>query len=249
MAKTITDTLIELLQNLIDKLTYEKLPISTVLEIPKDNLASWHAAMEFLRYNGVIEYDVTDTHGKSYNLSLSPIDEQYNLQYIYTDINAEKLKDICKEYQIRHTESSVRRMQKMINALSQKTAGSVIIDVGPRVPDKVYDVELHFEKGFLMLKSDYCYLKIPQIGRPAEVLSIVAIKGCLDISFSKNAIETKLGKKISDSLPTIFKDNILRHELSNFADIKPKEITIYSKGQLRESELKQIQDKVENYYG
>lgn len=249
MAKTITDTLIELLQNLIDKLTYEKLPINTALEIPKDNLASWHAAMEFLKHSGVVEYYVTDMHEKSYSLSLSPIDEQYDLQYIYTDINVEKLRDICKEYQVRHTESSVRKMQKMINALNQNTAGSIIIDVGPRIPDKVYDVNLHFEEGCLVLKSDYCCLKIPQTGRPAEILSVVAVKGCLNISFGKNAIETKLGKKISDSLPTIFKDNILRHELSNFADIKPKEITVYSKGQLRESELRQIKDKVENYYG
>lgn len=249
MAETITNTLIKLLQNLIDRLTYEKLPINELLEVPKDNLASWHAAMEFLRRSGVIEYRVTDMHGRPYNLSLLPIDEQYDLKYVYTNIDTEKLKNICREYQVRCTEPSARKIQRMINTLSRKTARSVIIDVGPRIPDRAYEVDLHFEKDCLVLKSDYCYLKIPQIGRPAEVLSIVATKGCLNISFGKNAIETKLGKKISDSLPTIFKDNILRHELSNFADIKPKEITIYSKGQLRESELTHIIDKVENYYG
>lgn len=234
---------------MIDKLTYEKLPINTVLEIPKDNLASWCAAMEFLRHSGVVEYYVTDMHGKPYSLSLSPMDEQYDLKCVYTSIDIEKLKGICKEYGIRHTESSARKMQRLANALGRKTPGDIIIDIGPRIPDKVYDVDLCFEKGELILKSDFCRLKIPQTGRPAEILSIVAIKGCLNITFGKNAIETKLSKRVSDSLPTIFKDNILRHELASFADIKPQEITVYSKGQLRESELKQIQNKIENYYG
>ncbi len=249
MAKTITDTLIELLQNLIDKLTYGKLPINIPIEIPKDNLASWYAVMEFLRRSKVAEYYIVDMHGKPYSLSLSPIDEQYNLKYVYTDINVEKLEDICKEYQVRHTESSAHRMQRMMNTLNRKTTGNILINIGPRIPDIIYDVNLHFEKGSLILNSDFCRLKIPQTGRPADVLNIVAAKGCLDIPFGKNAIETKLSKRISDSLPTVFKDNILRHELAIFADIKPQEITVYSKGQLRESELRQIQNKIENYYG
>lgn len=249
MAKTITDTLINLLQDLIDKLTYGKLPINEEIEVPNDNLASWYAAMEFLQRSGIIEYHITDIHGQPYNLSLSPIDEQYDLKYIYTSIDIGKLKDICKEYHICYTESSTRKIQRMVNALNRKTTGGVVIDMGPRTPDTVYDVNLYFEKDSLILNSDFCHLKIPQTGRPAEILNIVAVKGCLNIAFGKNAIETKLGKRLSDSLPTIFKDNILRHELSGFADIKPKEITVYSKGQLRESELKRIQNKIENYYG
>lgn len=248
MAKTIIETLIDTLQDLIDnRLNQNGLLINETIDIPKDNLASWHAAMEFLRRNGIVEYRVVDINEKLYDLSLSPIDEQYDLRCIFTKVDIDRLNEICREYRISRTKPARLAIQRWLENTNK--SGTTIIDVGSRLPDKVYDVDLHFEKGSLILNSDFCRLKIPQTGRPADVLNIVAVKGCLNISFGKNAIETKLSKRISDSLPTIFKDNILRHELSNFADIKPKEITVYSKGQLRESELRQIQNKIENYYG
>lgn len=248
MAKTITETLIDTLQDLIDnKLNQNGLLINETADIPKDNLASWHATMEFLQRNGIVEYRVVDMNEKPYSLSLSPIDEQYNLRCIFTKVDIDRLNEICREYRISRTKPARPTIQRWLKNANRP--GTTIIDVGPRASDFVYDVKLHFENNHLVLKSKFYHIKIPQTGRPAEILSIVAIKGCLNITFGKNAIETKLSKRISDSLPTIFKDNILRHELASFADIKPQEITVYSKGQLRESELKQIQNKIENYYG
>lgn len=244
MAQTITDTLIETLQVLLEGVTCGTLKLGDKLNVPKDNLASWYAAMEFLRKNGVLQYDVTDNNGKPYIVSLSPIDEQYDLVYMYSNIDIENLKELCASYNIHPTNRTKRRMQQWLHTPISQQDTQLLIEVSPHPPDKLYDVELYFEGNSLFVISELGRWEITQSGRPAEILGVVATKACLNVPFSKEAISIQLhGKLISDPLSTIFRDNILRHELAAFADIKPDNMTVYSNSQLRESELKKVQEK------
>lgn len=244
MTRTIRNTLIETLQDLLDKVTYGILKPGDKFNVPKDNLASWYAVMEFLKKNGVLQYGVTDKNGKPYTVSLSPIDEQYDLVYTCSDVDIEKLKELCASYSIRPVSQAEQRMRQWLNMPTSQQSAQTIIKVGPQLPDKLYDVELYFEDSSLFVISELGRWEIAQSGRPAEILGIVATKTCLNIPFNKEAISMQLGgKSISDPLTTIFRSNVLCHELVAFADIKSNNITVYSNGQLRESELKKIQEK------
>lgn len=219
----------------------------TWYRVSGDNLANWYAAMNFLKTFGVLDFEVVDNHNNTYTIRLIPADEYAELKYRYTVVNETKLKELCLKYNISIPTKSTSATGTVGIFESNPTLEIAMLRAFDETSPYIQkDAELIYKpkQGRLdLIVDDEIYQISLRGGQVTDIISVSASSDYIDTYVSKGLIEQEIGHTMSDPLTTIMKDSIFVNELSNFACIEPRAITIYREGRISIDELQRLRHK------
>lgn len=244
MAKQIETEIKNILKWLLQDVERKKNVATTWYRVPNDNLANWYAAMNFLKSFGILGFEVVDNHNNTYTISLVPTDEYAELKYRYTMIDETRLKELCSSYRITIPKKS-KDTHEIIESdpMMEVALFKVFSETSPYIQK---DAELFYrqkQNRLDLVVDNEIYQIALRSGQVTDIVSVSASSDYIDTCVSKGLIEQEIGHTISDPLTTIMKDSIFINELSNFAHIEPKTLTIYHKGRVSVAELQRLRHK------
>ncbi len=243
MARQIETEVKNILKQLLQYITEKRTIPGAYYKVPSDNLANWYAAMEFLQSINILDFEVVDNHNNPYSISLVPADEYMELRYRITTVSEAELKELCSKYNIAIPKESSHNGHIGSNPAMEIAILQALGDTSPYIQKDGELIYRQKQDRLDLIVDDETYQISLRSGQVRDIVSVAANSDYIESLVSKGLIEQEIGHTMSDPLTTIMKDSIFMNELSNFAHIEPKVITIYRNGVISKEALQELKHK------
>lgn len=243
MARQIEAEVKNILKQLLQQIAKKRTIAKIYYKVPSDNLANWYAAMEFLQSINILDFEVVDNHDNPYNIGLVPGDEYMELRYRITTVSEAELKELCSKYNIVIPKESSHNDCIESNPAMEIAILKAFSDTSPYIQKDGELIYRQKQDRLDLIVDDETYQISLRSGQVRDIVSVAANSDYVESLVSKGLIEQEIGHAMSDPLTTIMKDSIFMNELSNFAHIEPKAITIYRNGVISEEALQELKHK------